>query len=353
MAKTRNRIGIFSLGTAALGFLFVVFQPWFPLDRMILFSGLSLKRLLEAFFDASLVGALADWFAVTALFKNPLGVKLRHTNILARNKDAIAEAVPRFLTGFVSQEKITGELSRVDFAARVAELLGKKEARAEIHDFMKRKIPPFLSGATSPAGDAAQGVSLFIKGLFDFLMERIDPAAGAASLLRWARSQGVDERLIRSVALFLGGEVGNNRKRLADFITPMIKKNAGWRGLFVGRSTVERLMEGMETELERIHKEPENEVRKAILHALESYAARLAGEAPDPDGVRGRLASSIREVLNDPAFQAGCARFLTDLLARLGTDLTRADSSFIQGLERVEDALQTRLDASRELRARF
>ena len=119
MIAGRNRIGIISLGAAFAGFLLVTFQPWLALDSVWLFRGLSLRGLLSAFFDASLVGALADWFAVTALFRSPLGIRLPHTDILARNKDAIAEAVPRFLTSFVSEERIAEQLGTIDFGDKV------------------------------------------------------------------------------------------------------------------------------------------------------------------------------------------------------------------------------------------
>ena len=92
MQAGRNRIGLISLVAAAAGFLFVTFQPWLALEHVRLFGSLNLHTLLTAFFDASLVGALADWFAIAALFRNPLGVRLPHTNILEKNKDAIAEA---------------------------------------------------------------------------------------------------------------------------------------------------------------------------------------------------------------------------------------------------------------------
>jgi len=150
MTKRRNRIGVLSLGVAAVGFLFVTLQPWIPLDRLILFSGLSLKRLLAAFFDASLVGALADWFAVSALFTNPLGVKLPHTDILAKNKDSIAEAVPRFLAGFLNEEKIATELAGLDFSAKVAELLGRPEIREELGGFLRERLLGLLAVGGSP-----------------------------------------------------------------------------------------------------------------------------------------------------------------------------------------------------------
>src|SRR5512133_1847089 len=107
--KVRNRRGSISLAVAILGYLTIEFKPWIPLSAVALFGGLTLKGLFEAFFEASMVGGFADWFAVTALFKDPLGIPLAHTNILAKNKDAIADAVPRFLKGFVSAEAVSAE----------------------------------------------------------------------------------------------------------------------------------------------------------------------------------------------------------------------------------------------------
>jgi uncharacterized membrane-anchored protein YjiN (DUF445 family) len=351
--KGRNRIGIISLGIAGAGFLIVTFQPWVPLDRLILFNGLSLKRFLAAFFDASLVGALADWFAVTALFQNPLGVKLPHTDILAKNKDTIAEAVPRFLMSFVSEDKISVELDRVDFASRVGELLGRAEARQEINDFIRGRISPLLEGFTSSGGPRTEGFRIFLDGLFGFLAEKIDAATALASLIRWARREAFADKLINTVAGVLRLEIDKNRMRLASYITPMIKRNAGWRGFFVGQGTVERLLSGVKEELERIQADPGHEIRRLLFDALDSYASRLTGEIPDPQGDRERLGATVRRALADGGFQAGCAEFLADLVKRLGLDLARPESRFIQGLERVEDALQSRLSGSPETRRRF
>ena len=52
---------------------------------------------LKAFAEAAMVGGLADWFAVTALFRHPLGLPIPHTAIIPRNKDRIGEALASFL----------------------------------------------------------------------------------------------------------------------------------------------------------------------------------------------------------------------------------------------------------------
>ena len=54
---------------------------------------------VKAFAEAAMVGGLADWFAVTALFRHPLGLPIPHTAIIPRNKDRIGEALANFLQG--------------------------------------------------------------------------------------------------------------------------------------------------------------------------------------------------------------------------------------------------------------
>ena len=68
---------------------------------------------VRAFAEAAMVGALADWFAVTALFRHPLRIPIPHTAIIPRKKDQIGAS----LGSFVQQNFLTGEI----VAARVAE----------------------------------------------------------------------------------------------------------------------------------------------------------------------------------------------------------------------------------------
>ncbi|HET8551363.1 MAG TPA: DUF445 family protein, partial [Gammaproteobacteria bacterium] len=73
-------------------------------------------RFVQAFTEAALVGGLADWFAVTALFRHPLGLPIPHTAILVRRKDAIGEALARFVEeNFLTREAVSTKLSALDF----------------------------------------------------------------------------------------------------------------------------------------------------------------------------------------------------------------------------------------------
>jgi uncharacterized membrane-anchored protein YjiN (DUF445 family) len=189
--------------------------------------------------------------------------------------------------------------------------------------------------------------------LLAFIGNRLDSASAFASILRWVRREHIDERIIETVAEVLRIEIGKNIARLAASLTPIIKRNAGWQGLFVGQGTVERLLGGVQNELAQIRSNPNHELRRFVDTTLDSYAARLAGTAPDPGSDRGRFRAWVRDVLDDEKFQAGSVQFAANLLARLGVDLAQPQSRLIEVLERIERALEGRLGTSTEFRLGF
>ncbi len=74
---------------------------------------------LRAFSEAAVVGGLADWFAVTALFRHPLKMPIPHTRILPRNKDRIAKSLSNFVvTNFLNREVVERELAGIDLSLK-------------------------------------------------------------------------------------------------------------------------------------------------------------------------------------------------------------------------------------------
>src|SRR6185437_15966730 len=86
-----------------------------------LYPGLS---YVKAFAEAAMVGGLADWFAVTALFRHPLGVPIPHTAIIPRNKDRIGEALANFIReNFLVPAVVARRMRRLDVAGAAGRFL--------------------------------------------------------------------------------------------------------------------------------------------------------------------------------------------------------------------------------------
>lgn len=89
---------------------------------------------LAAFAEAAMIGALADWFAVVALFRHPLGIPIPHTAIVTRNKRTIANSLADFVVGqFLSAEVIGQRLKRYDAASHLAQWLPENRAKVTMY----------------------------------------------------------------------------------------------------------------------------------------------------------------------------------------------------------------------------
>lgn len=112
------------IATSLLIFMTIIFIIFRRLQgRGLLYSSVA------AFAEASMVGALADWFAVVALFKHPMGLKIiPHTAIIANNKSRIAKALSNFVvTNFFTPEIIRAKLDKMNISRTAADYLDKNK----------------------------------------------------------------------------------------------------------------------------------------------------------------------------------------------------------------------------------
>jgi uncharacterized membrane-anchored protein YjiN (DUF445 family) len=92
------------------------------------FGGQGWLGYVRAAAEASMVGALADWFAVTALFRRPLGLPIPHTAIIPTRKDTIGSSLGDFVgTNFLAEDVVRDKLERVGIASRIGTWVAKQE----------------------------------------------------------------------------------------------------------------------------------------------------------------------------------------------------------------------------------
>jgi uncharacterized membrane-anchored protein YjiN (DUF445 family) len=149
---------------------------------------------VAAFAAAATVGGLADWYAVVALFRRPLGLPIPHTAIIQHNRDRIADNLGVFIeTNFLAPEAVEAKLRDVDFAAQVAEWLSDRERSAALAGFVMQLLPQTLSAIDQ------SGLRGFIGERLKAEMERVEIAPLAAGLLSAVTETGRHQRLLNEL----------------------------------------------------------------------------------------------------------------------------------------------------------
>jgi len=146
---------------------------------------------VASFAAAATVGGVADWYAVVALFRRPLGLPIPHTAIIPRNHLRIADTLGEFIeTNFLAPEPVEARLRDVDFAALVADWLADRERAAALADFVLRLLPQTL-GAIDQSG-----LKAFLGKRIMTELERVELAPLAAGLLSAVTEKGRHQRLL-------------------------------------------------------------------------------------------------------------------------------------------------------------
>lgn len=275
---------------------------------------------LRAFCEAAMIGGLADWFAVTALFRHPLGVPLPHTAIIPNNKERIADALARFVEfNFLSTEVVTEKLGKIDFTQLAASWMAD----------------PARSG---PA----------LAKIVEFL-PRIFGMPGVEPLRRYAREHctGVAAQadLLPAVSALLGGlATAPSCAHLADEIADLAERQFGrgedeiqralaaaatrlWPSLDVAAEPAQRLLSAVARALAALNNGTDARQRLAsVLHDLLT-ALRDSPTLP------ARLAEVEQALMTTPAWSACMDTLWARLATRLHDDLRGPDSAFRTALQ--------------------
>src|SRR5262245_33368682 len=133
---------------------------------------------VHAFAEAAIVGALADWFAVTALFRHPLGLPLPHTAIIPKNKDEIGASLGQFVElNFLTPENLIRRLEQHNLALAAAQWLGTPERARQVAERLCAELAVLLDRLED------QDVRRFLDRLIVPVVQRIDLARFASEVL--------------------------------------------------------------------------------------------------------------------------------------------------------------------------
>ena len=286
---------------------------------------------VRAFAEAALVGALADWFAVTALFKHPLGLPIPHTAIIQKNKDRIGASVAAFLEqNFMTHAVVSAEMHRLDFVGAMSHWLARDNNSASV----SRQIVGGLPAALRLVDDVQVG--RFIRARIDEGLRQVRVASLLATILSMLLADRQHQELFDQLLTIVASALEKNHL----FIRQKIHEHSPrWMPRKVDDQFFIRLLEGLGSVIDDM-REPDSEWRARFQEAVEELVHKLR-TSPEYEA---RIASLVNAGLAQPDFHALIDRFwqalrrrlLDDLASpqsRIETQLTRAISAFAVALE--------------------
>jgi uncharacterized membrane-anchored protein YjiN (DUF445 family) len=174
---------------------------------------------VKAFAEAAMVGGLADWFAVTALFRHPLGIPIPHTAIIPRNKDRIGDTLAAFLReNFLTPSVVARRMRSVDVAGGIGRFLANPPAEGRLREGGSRLLADFLESLDQ---DRLGGL---VKSAVSSRLRTLE----ASPLIGRSLEAAIDDQrhvpILDGIITWAGRSLDANE----DLIRDMVNKRAGW-----------------------------------------------------------------------------------------------------------------------------
>ena len=149
---------------------------------------------VAAFAEAAAIGGLADWYAVVALFRHPLGLSIPHTAIIPNNQQRIADKLGEFIAQhFLAEAQIEAKLAQTDFASFFGEWLDDRKRSLDLARFILRLTPEAIGAAES------SGLRTFVARRAQAQLQSIDLTPLAVGALRTFVGDGRHQQLLDDV----------------------------------------------------------------------------------------------------------------------------------------------------------
>ncbi len=282
--------------------------------------------------EGAMVGGLADWFAVTALFRRPLGLPIPHTAIIQTRKDAIGASIGSFVRdNFLTTEVLTGRLSAINVAHRLGAWLEHPEAAERVARL----------GASGAAGALRIVNDADVQALIErSLITRIEntPVApllgrGLSAVLVGQRRRDLLYAIVQLAAQLITENGPAIRKRIAE-------GSPWWMPRSVDRSIYNRLVDTVAATLNELSQDPDHPLHAQFDAVVERFIERLQS---DPELI-AKGEEYKAELTGHPIVRELVASLWRDLKSYLLEQSERDDSALratiLRGIERLSHLLQ-------------
>jgi uncharacterized membrane-anchored protein YjiN (DUF445 family) len=282
---------------------------------------------IRATAEASLVGGIADWFAITALFRHPLGVPIPHTAIIPSRKDRIGRSLGNFVqNNFLSPEVLAAKLRAAQLSRRGAEWLAEPEQAG--------KAAQNVAAVLRSAGEVVRDEdvhSLLDRSVVEPL-RRMPIAPVLSKGLELLTMDGRHQQLLDRIIGGLTTLVAENEELIRDRIR---EESPWWVPELVDEKIHRKVLGGIERTLFDVGADPDHRLRRQFDQLLVEWIIQLQ-ESPE---VIARAEAIKHQILDPETSGRIAASIWHEAKAALGREKVSQDGGALDAVSRGMSAL--------------
>ncbi|HEY0858685.1 MAG TPA: DUF445 domain-containing protein [Albitalea sp.] len=291
-----------------------------------------------AFSEAAMVGAIADWFAVVALFRHPLGLPIPHTAIIPNNKDRIGENLATFIcANFLSTQQVLAKLQHFDGAGRLARWLATPHHAQQAATHLSSALGYGLVALDD------ERVRHFVGTTMIEALAKLDTSALAGKWLDLLTAEGRHQPLMDATLRKLSGMLDNDelKGRMAEVIATEVKylRFVGLDNV-AGRYATAKMVSGTIRLVTEMADDPSHPLRQEF----DAFIAASIERLKDDPELRAKVEEIKHELLANPALASYLHGLWGDVVAWVQRDLQRDESLLRKrvaaGIQLVGEKLQ-------------
>ena len=274
--------------------------------------------ILQAFSEAAMVGGIADWFAVVALFRHPLGIPIWHTAIIPIKKNEIGENLGNFVSEeFLNREKLEIKLDEFNFAAKASDWLSQEENANKIANAVALNIIP---GILNTIKD--EDIKRFIQVQFREKLEAINFGDWVALALEPLQKGNVKDEFLTNILEVMSTELSNNK----ELIRKKVKQSTPFLSFgLADKSISEGIFNGLQEFLDEA-KNPQSEIRFKI----DEYVHDFLDKVKNSEEMRIKINNMILGFAGKKEVQDYINGIWDEIKLSITTDLGKGDESSIK-----------------------
>ncbi|MEO6447323.1 MAG: DUF445 domain-containing protein [Gemmatimonadaceae bacterium] len=278
--------------------------------------------IVRATAEAAMIGGLADWFAVTALFRHPLGIPIPHTAIIPNRKDRVGQTLGAFVQkNFLNRDVMVAKLQTLHAAERLA--------RWMVDPLNSRKIARQVAKALAAAANVLrdEDVQSVIGRAVVNRIQKLQVAPLVGRMLSLLTADNRHQALLDDAIRLVARGISEN----SDLIRERVEKESPWwvPGAVDDR-IAQRIVVALERTMQAVHEDPDHPLRLRFDAALDEFIVKLQASPQ----VILRAEQIKDEVLNAEAVRALSASIWRDTKAAIARYAEDPDGFNPEGIER-------------------